>query len=50
MTAGTALAAKQGGKQVNSLQGSSKGMYESMNKKELEDLALTSSKNLSQKL
>lgn len=37
--AGAALAAKRGELKVSSLQGASKGMYESMSEKELEEMA-----------
>lgn len=39
--AGAALAAKRGEQKVSSLKGASKGMYESMSEKELEELAST---------
>ena len=39
--AGIALAAKRGDKKVSELRGASKSMYQSMNEKELEDLAQT---------
>lgn len=41
MAAGAALAAKQGDKKVKDLKGPAKSMYESMEKKELHDLAAT---------
>ena len=37
--AGAALAAKRGDKKVSSLKGASKSMYESMSKKDLEEMA-----------
>ena len=37
--AGAALAAKQGDQPKSKLQGASKGMYESMNEKQLKDIA-----------
>lgn len=43
--AGIALAAKEGEKKVGDLKGASKSMYESMNKKELHDLAATKTKD-----
>ena len=42
--AGAALSAKRGDTKKSELQGASKGMYESMSEKELEDLAHTSRK------
>lgn len=44
MAAGTALAAKRGEKPVKELRGPSKEMYESMNQRELRDLAATKRK------
>jgi hypothetical protein len=49
MAAGAALAAKRGGKSKSSLRGASKQMYESMNARELHDLAKTRRKRLPQK-
>ena len=43
--AGIALSAKEGKKKVSDLKGPSKSMYESMNKKELHDLAATDTKH-----
>ncbi len=40
--AGVALAAKKGEKKVKALKGASKSMYESMSKRELEEMASTS--------
>lgn len=42
--AGAALSAKKGDTPVKELQGASRSMYESMNKKELDDLASTQRK------
>lgn len=42
--AGAALSAKKGDTPVKELKGASRPMYESMNKKELEDMASTSRK------
>jgi hypothetical protein len=42
--AGAALAAKRGERSKSSLKGASKGMVESMTKKELEDMASTKRK------
>ena len=39
--AGAALSAKRGDTEKSELQGASKGMYESMSEKELEDMAHT---------
>ena len=39
--AGAALSAKRGDSKKSDLQGASKGMYESMSEKELEDMAHT---------
>jgi hypothetical protein len=44
--AGAALSAKRGDSKVSDLKGPSKGMYESMSKKELEELAETDRKGL----
>lgn len=41
MAAGSALAAKRGDKPVKELRGASKEMYDSMNQRELRDLAAT---------
>ena len=46
MAAGAALAAKRGETKVSELQGASKGMYESMTEKELEELASTKREGL----
>jgi len=43
--AGIALAAKRGEKKVGELKGASKSMYDSMNKKELHELADTKTKD-----
>lgn len=42
--AGAALSAKRGETKVSDLQGASKGMYESMSEKELDDMASTQRK------
>ena len=42
--AGAALSAKRGDTEKSELQGASKGMYESMSEKELEDMAHTKRK------
>ena len=42
--AGAALSAKRGDTQKSELKGASKGMYESMSEKELEDMAHTKRK------
>ena len=42
--AGAALSAKRGDSKKSSLQGASKGMYDSMSEKELEDMAHTKRK------
>ena len=42
--AGAALSAKRGDTKVSDLQGASKGMYESMSEKELDDMASTQRK------
>jgi len=39
MAAGAALSAKRGEKKVGELKGASKSMYESMNEKQLEEMA-----------
>ncbi len=44
MAAGAALAARRGEKAVSSLKGASRGMYESMSEKELEEMASTKRK------
>lgn len=44
MAAGAALAAKRGDKKKSSLKGASKSMYESMSKKELDEMASTKRK------
>lgn len=44
--AGAALSAKRGDTKVGDLKGASKEMYESMNKKELKDLAETKHKGI----
>ncbi len=49
MAAGAALSAKRGETKKGSLRGASKEMYESMTKKELEDLASTKRKGLPEK-
>lgn len=41
MAAGVALAAKHGDKKVKALEGPAKSMYESMDEKELHDMAST---------
>lgn len=46
MAAGAALSAKKGEKKKRSLRGASKGMYESMSKRQLEELASTKRKGL----
>ena len=46
MAAGAALAAKRGEKKVSELEGASKGMYESMSEKELEEMASTKREGL----
>ncbi|MDB5664614.1 MAG: hypothetical protein JWS11_1157 [Cypionkella sp.] len=47
--AGAALSAKRGETPKKELKGASKGMYESMTEKELDDLASTKRKELPQK-
>ena len=42
--AGAALSAKRGDTKVSELKGASKGMYESMSKKELDEMASTKRK------
>lgn len=49
MAAGAALSAKKGEKKKSSLKGASEDMYESMSKKELEEMASTKRKNLPKK-
>jgi hypothetical protein len=44
--AGAALSAKKGDRKKSSLKGASKGMYESMSKKELEEMASVKRKKL----
>ncbi len=44
MAAGAALAAKRGEKKATELKGASKSMYQSMNEKELHDMAATKQK------
>lgn len=44
MAAGAALSAKRGEKKVSELKGASKSMYESMSKKQLEEMASTNQK------
>jgi hypothetical protein len=46
MAAGAALAAKRGKRSKKSLKGASRGMYKSMTKKELRDIAKTKRKEL----
>lgn len=46
MAAGAALSAKRGRRPKGSLKGASKGMYESMNQRQLRDLARTKRKKL----
>ena len=47
--AGAALSAKRGETKKDELKGASKGMYESMTEKELEDMASTRRKGLPNK-
>ena len=47
--AGAALSAKRGETKVGELKGASRDMYESMSKKELEELASTKRKGLPEK-
>ncbi|TKT80417.1 DUF3008 family protein [Aquamicrobium sp. LC103] len=47
--AGAALSAKRGDTKKSELKGASKGMYESMSKSELEEMAETKRKNLPNK-
>ncbi len=47
--AGAALAAKRGDEKVSDLKGASKGMYKSMDEKELDELASTKRKGLPDK-
>lgn len=49
MAAGAALAAKKGERKKSSLKGSSKDMYESMTKEQLEELASTKRKGKPEK-
>ncbi len=49
MAAGAALSAKRGETKKSELKGASKGMYESMTKKELHELASTKRTGLPQK-
>jgi hypothetical protein len=49
MAAGAALSAKRGGRSKTSLKGASRGMYESMNKKQLREIAKTRRKSLPRK-
>lgn len=49
MAAGAALSAKRGRRSKGSLKGASKGMYESMNQKQLRDIAKTKRKSLPRK-
>ena len=49
MAAGAALAAKRGKKPKSSLRGASKGMFSSMNEKQLTDIAKTKRKGLPRK-
>ena len=49
MAAGAALSAKKGEKKKSELKGASKGMVESMSKKELEEIASTKRKKLPDK-
>ena len=46
MAAGAALAAKRGERNKSSLKGASKGMYESMSKGELKEMAGTKRKGI----
>ena len=46
MAAGAALAAKRGKRSKKSLKGASRGMYKSMTKKQLRDIAKTKRKKL----
>jgi hypothetical protein len=46
MAAGAALAAKRGKRSKSSLKGASRGMYESMGKKQLREFAKTKRKKL----
>lgn len=47
--AGAALSAKRGETKKSELKGASKGMYESMTEKELDEMASTKRKNLPKK-
>lgn len=49
MAAGAALSAKEGERKKDTLRGASKGMYESMSKKELKEMASTKRKGLPEK-
>jgi hypothetical protein len=49
MAAGAALAAKKGEKKKSELKGASRSMFDSMSKKELEELASTDRKKLPEK-
>jgi hypothetical protein len=49
MAAGAALSAKRGKRSKGSLKGASRGMYESMNERQLRDVAKTKRKNLPKK-
>ena len=49
MAAGAALSAKKGEREKSSLKGASRGMYESMSKDDLEEMAGTKRKNLPRK-
>jgi hypothetical protein len=49
MAAGAALSAKRGKRSKSSLKGASRGMYESMSKKQLRDMAETKRKKLPKK-
>jgi hypothetical protein len=49
MAAGAALSAKKGEKKKSELKGASKGMVESMSKKQLEEMASTKRKKLPEK-
>lgn len=45
MAAGAALSAKRGKRKKNDLKGASKSMYESMNERQLDEMASTSRKD-----
>jgi hypothetical protein len=49
MAAGAALAAKRGKRSKSSLRGASRGMYKSMTKKQLREVAKTKRKSLPRK-